>query len=158
MNIMHWMESTFDTDEDMPMARHIVLISIISFCVLFILWANLAKLDEVTRGEGRIIPSSEVQALQSLEAGIVEEFLVQEGDEVEAGQVVMRLSDIEASSDLGAIKRAIWVCWLRFRVCRPKPRGYPISTSRRRSKTALPKACWRKATPSARICGSWMGR
>ena len=102
MNIMHWMESTFDTDEDMPMARHIVLISIISFCVLFILWANLAKLDEVTRGEGRIIPSSEVQALQSLEAGIVEEFLVQEGDEVEAGQVVMRLSDIEASSDLGA--------------------------------------------------------
>lgn len=92
----------FDTDDDMPLARHMLLMSIAAFFVIFFVWANLAKLDEVTRGEGKVIPSSEVQALQSLEAGIVEEFLVREGDQVTAGQVLMKLSDVEASSDLGA--------------------------------------------------------
>lgn len=92
----------FDTDEDMPLSRHFLLVSISLFFVVFVLWANFATLDEVTRGDGKVIPSSEVQAKQALEAGIVEEFLVREGDEVKAGQVLMRLSDIEASSDLGA--------------------------------------------------------
>lgn len=92
----------FDTDDDMPLSRHLLLMSIAAFFVLFFIWANLAQLDEVTRGEGKVIPSSEVQALQTLEAGIVEEFMVREGDAVTSGQVLMRLSDVEASSDLGA--------------------------------------------------------
>lgn len=92
----------FDTDEDMPMAQHMLLVAITSFFVIFIIWANLAVMDEVTRGEGKIIPSSEVQAVQREESGIVEEILVREGDEVKAGQILMRLSDAGASSDLGA--------------------------------------------------------
>ncbi len=96
--------SLFDTDDDLPLSRHLLLVTIASFFVIFILWANLATLDEVTRGEGKIIPSSDIQAVQILEAGIVEEFMVKEGDLVEAGQILMRLSDIEASSDLGANK------------------------------------------------------
>jgi adhesin transport system membrane fusion protein len=91
-----------DTDDDLPLSRHMLLFSITAFFLVFFVWANLAKLDEVTRGEGKVIPSSEVQALQTLEAGIVEESLVKEGDAVTAGQVLMRLSDVEASSDLGA--------------------------------------------------------
>ena len=94
--------SFFDVDEQMPLSKHLLLLAIASFFILFVLWSNLAALDEVTRGDGKIIPSSEVQALQSLDAGIVEEFLVKEGDEVEQGQVLVRLRDIEASSDLGA--------------------------------------------------------
>ncbi len=97
--------SFFEADEeDMPLSRHLLLVSVAAFFVFFIIWANFATLDESARGEGKIIPSSEVQSLQSLEAGIVEEFLVKEGDQVSAGQVLMRLSDIEASSDLGANK------------------------------------------------------
>lgn len=92
----------FEVDDDMPLSRHLLLGAITLFFVLFIVWANLATLDEVTRGEGKIIPSSEVQALQSIDPGIVEEFLVREGDQVTQGQVLMRLRDIEASSDLGA--------------------------------------------------------
>ena len=91
-----------DTDDDLPLSRHLLLFSIAAFFVMFFVWANLARLDEVTRGEGKVIPSSEVQALQTLEAGIVEESMVKEGDTVMAGQVLMRLSDVEASSDLGA--------------------------------------------------------
>ena len=98
------LETVFETDDEMPMSRHLLLVVIAGFFVVFILWANLAPLDEVTRGMGKVVPSSEVQALQSLEAGIVEEFLIKEGDEVKVGQVLMRLSDIEASSDLGANK------------------------------------------------------
>ena len=94
--------SIFDIDDDMPLSRHLLLMSIALFFITFVIWANLAQLDEVTRGDGKIIPSTEVQAMQSLEAGIVEEFLVKEGEEVSIGQVLIRLSDIEASSDLGA--------------------------------------------------------
>lgn len=95
--------SFFDVvDDDLPLSRHLLLVFIAGFFIIFILWANWATLDEVTRGDGKVIPSSEIQSIQTLEAGIVEQFLVREGDEVEAGQVLIRLSDIEASSDLGA--------------------------------------------------------
>lgn len=92
----------FDTDEDLSLSRHILFVGITLFFVFFILWANWAKLDEVTRGDGKVIPSSNIQALQTIEAGIVEEFLVREGDKVVKDQILVRLSDIQASSDLGA--------------------------------------------------------
>ena len=98
----------FDTDDSLSLSRHILLMVIASFFIIFVLWANLAPLDEVTRGEGKIIPSTDTQAVQILEAGIVEEFMVGEGDSVEAGQILMRLSDIEASSDLGANRVRYW--------------------------------------------------
>lgn len=94
--------AVFDTDDDLPLSKHLLLVAISSFIVIFIVWANVASLDEVTRGDGKVIPSSSVQALQSLDAGTVEEFLVREGDIVEAGQPLIRLNAIEASSDLGA--------------------------------------------------------
>lgn len=94
--------AVFDTDDDMPLSKHLLLVAITSFIVIFIVWANFASLDEVTRGDGKVIPSSDIQALQTLDAGTVEETLVREGEEVEAGQVLMRLNAIEAASDLGA--------------------------------------------------------
>lgn len=94
--------SFFDADEEIPLSKHLLMCAIALFFIIFMLWANFAKLDEVTRGQGKIIPSSEVQALQTIDAGIVDEYLVKEGEEVKAGQVLARLSDIEASSDLGA--------------------------------------------------------
>lgn len=66
-------------DDDLPLSRHLLLVIIASFFVIFVLWANWATLDEVTRGDGKVIPSSEIQSLQTLEAGIVEEFMVREG-------------------------------------------------------------------------------
>jgi adhesin transport system membrane fusion protein len=92
----------FETDEDLPLSRHLLLIFICLFFVCFFMWANWASLDEITRGEGKVIPSSDVQKISSLEGGIVEEFFIKEGDEVQAGQLLVRLSDIAASSDLGS--------------------------------------------------------
>lgn len=94
--------AVFDTDDDLPLSRHLLLLAITAFFVIFIVWANVATLDEVTRGDGKVIPSSDVQALQSLDAGIVQKILAKEGQSVNVGQVLMQLDPIEAESDLGA--------------------------------------------------------
>ncbi|MEM9468858.1 MAG: HlyD family type I secretion periplasmic adaptor subunit [Pseudomonadota bacterium] len=92
----------FETDEDLPLATHITLFVILGSFIAFIIWASFAPLDEVVRGDGKIIPSSEVQKISSLEGGIIEEIMVSKGEEVQQGQILVRLSDVAASSDLGA--------------------------------------------------------
>lgn len=57
----------------------------------FIVWAMWAELDEVTRGEGRVVPFSRIQKIQSLEGGIIDRLLVAEGDLVKAGQPIIQL-------------------------------------------------------------------
>jgi len=59
--------------------------------IIFIVWTSFAEIDEVTRGEGKVIPSNKLQLIQSLEGGIVEKLLVKEGDMVEAGQALVEL-------------------------------------------------------------------
>jgi len=95
-------EHFFASDDELPLSRHLLLVAIVSFFICFIAWANFAELDEVTRGDGKVIPSSEIQIVQNLEGGIVEEFLVKEGDIVKAGQVLLRLRDLSAASDYSA--------------------------------------------------------
>ena len=72
-------------------AANALLICIASFFVLFILWALLSELDEVTRASGRIVPSKQIQIIQNLEGGIVKEILVRQGDKVKAGDVLVKL-------------------------------------------------------------------
>ncbi|AEP08458.1 HlyD family type I secretion periplasmic adaptor subunit [Micavibrio aeruginosavorus] len=91
----------FTTDEELPLSRHLILVFSVLFFVVFVLWASFAPIDEVTRGQGKVIPSGEVQIIQSLDGGIVDEFMIREGDEVTANQIIMRLRNLDASSDLG---------------------------------------------------------
>ena len=67
-------------------------------------WAHFAILDEVKRGQGKVIPSRQMQVLQSLEGGLVEVIAVQEGDTVQKGQVLARIDNTKFSADLGEIK------------------------------------------------------
>ena len=67
----------------------IVLVSLAAL----VYWASLAELEEVTRGQGKVIPSRSVQKIQSLEGGILEEIFVEEGDIVEKGQPLLRIRD-----------------------------------------------------------------
>lgn len=73
-------------------ARLIIFFSLVGV-VWFVVWAYFAKLDEVTRGMGQVIPSSKVQMIQNLEGGIVEEILVKEGDEVKENQPLLKLKN-----------------------------------------------------------------
>src|SRR3546814_5098926 len=63
-------------------------------------WANYAVLDEVTRGEGTVVPSSRTQVIQNLEGGILADILVHEGDIVEAGDVLVRIENTIAQANL----------------------------------------------------------
>jgi len=89
-------------DDGISLSQHIILYTVAAFVGFFVIWANFATLDEVTRGDGRVVPSQEVQIMQSLEGGIIEEFFVTEGQLVKKGQPLIRLQDVRASSDLGA--------------------------------------------------------
>ena len=65
----------------------------------FFYWANGAELDQVTRGEGKIIPSSQIQIVQHLEGGIVSDIRVAEGDIVEKDQVIVRMENTFAETE-----------------------------------------------------------
>ena len=80
-------------------ARRVVWISAGTIFVLLI-WANFAVLDEVTRGEGKVIPSRQVQVLQSLDGGIVSEILVKEGQAVRTGDLLLKVDPTRMVSSL----------------------------------------------------------
>lgn len=73
----------------------------IAFVVVFIAWASLSRIDEVSRGQGIVIPSGKVQAVGTPEGGVVAEILVRAGDIVSPGQVLVRLDDTTAASGVG---------------------------------------------------------
>jgi len=89
------------TVEDLRPKRltHLFLFVIVAFFVVFFAWASWATLEEVTRGEGRVIPSRQTQIVQNLEGGIVAAILVREGEIVEEGDVLMRIDNVRAASD-----------------------------------------------------------
>ncbi len=61
-------------------------------------WAGLTRVEEITKGEARIIPSSREQVIQSLEGGILQELRVREGDVVAAGQPLLRIDPTKADA------------------------------------------------------------
>ena len=65
---------------------------------LFLIWAYFAKIDEIARGSGEVIPSGKNQLIQNLEGGIVEEILVKEGEFVKKGQVLMKIKNERSKS------------------------------------------------------------
>lgn len=70
-----------------------LLIVITSLIIIFVAWTHFATLDEVTRGDGRVIPSSNVQVVQNLEGGIVEEIRIKAGDVVHKGDILVKIDD-----------------------------------------------------------------
>ena len=89
----------FSTDADVailrqePLRARVLLRSVGMVMTLFVLWAAVAQLDEVTRGEGKVIPSKQVQILQSIDGGLVSEILVREGDVVQANQLLIKIDE-----------------------------------------------------------------
>ena len=87
--------------EDAPRVVRLTIWAIIGFFVFLMLWANFAVIDEVTKGDGKAIPSSKIQKIQNLEGGIVSELYVKEGQIVEAGAPLIRLDDTRFASNVG---------------------------------------------------------
>jgi adhesin transport system membrane fusion protein len=87
--------------EDAPRVVRLTIWAIIGFFVFLLLWANFAVIDEVTKGDGKAIPSSKIQKIQNLEGGIISELFVKEGQIVEAGAPLIRLDDTRFASNVG---------------------------------------------------------
>ena len=87
--------------EDAPRVVRLTIWAIIGFFIFLLLWANFAVIDEVTKGDGKAIPSSKIQKIQNLEGGIISELFVKEGQIVEAGAPLIRLDDTRFASNVG---------------------------------------------------------
>ncbi|OBV10193.1 Type I secretion membrane fusion protein, HlyD [Erythrobacter dokdonensis DSW-74] len=83
--------------------RKLILVSTAALA-LAILWGSIAEVDEVTRGMGKVIPSSQAQLVQPSEPAIVADILVRSGEQVKQGQLLVRLDDSMAASELGQLQ------------------------------------------------------
>ncbi len=86
--------------EQRPLKARKLLYGILFIMLAVVAWAWYAKVDEVTRGEGRVIPSRQVQVIQSLDGGIVSEILIKEGDLVKEGMPLIKIDETRAVSSL----------------------------------------------------------
>lgn len=84
--------------EQSPLKAKKLLYTVVGVLIALIVWAEYAQVDEITRGEGRVVPSRQVQVIQSLDGGIVNEILVREGDEVKIGDVLIKIDETRAVS------------------------------------------------------------
>ncbi|AXI48764.1 HlyD family type I secretion periplasmic adaptor subunit [Sulfitobacter sp. SK012] len=80
------------------------LLIIVLMVTAGIVWAAFARIEEVARAQGRVVPSGRARTVESLEGGIVREILVAEGDLVTAGQVLARLDDTGSAANLGEFR------------------------------------------------------
>jgi adhesin transport system membrane fusion protein len=86
--------------ERAPRGARMLTWGIFVFFVIFLVWAGGASIEEVVKGQGKVIPSAQIQVVQNLEGGIVRELLVREGEVVEQGQVLLRIDDTRFGSSL----------------------------------------------------------
>ena len=104
-----------------------VIILFFLFLIVFVVWAYNSPVEEVTRGNGNIIPSSREQVIQSLDPGIVTEIMVKEGDMVEKDQILMKLDDTRSSAVLRESEAK--VANLEATIARLKAEAYGIKLS-----------------------------
>ncbi len=84
------------------------IIKFIFFIMLtFIVWASLSKVDEVAISRGKVVPDGRVKIVQTLEEGIINNILVEEGERVEKGQVLLELDTKMKEIDRGFTEKNI---------------------------------------------------
>lgn len=107
-----------------PRGGRIILWVVFIFVISALVWAHYTALDEVTVGEGKVIPSSQVQQIQNLEGGILKEINAKVGQVVESGQVLMTIENTEALSSLR--EQQVESINLRVRATRLQAESYGV--------------------------------
>lgn len=87
-----------------PQTSRLILFSTLALLITALIWAYFAALDEVKRGNGRVVPTRQIQTVQSLEGGIVTTILVREGDTVQKDEPLMRIDDTNFASQYGEVR------------------------------------------------------
>jgi membrane fusion protein, adhesin transport system len=81
-----------------PRGGRAILYVVVILVGLFFYWASVSEIEEVTRGDGKVIPSGQIQVVQNLEGGILSEILVNVGNMVKKGQLLLRIDEKRFSS------------------------------------------------------------
>ena len=84
---------------DAPSGHRMIIWSLAAMMLCFLIWSYFSEIDQVTTGVGKVIPSSQVQVIQSLDGGILKEMYVREGMLVKKGQALARIDDTRFRSD-----------------------------------------------------------
>lgn len=148
-NDLRQMDVTRDYNDEMSVygisrREHLLLYTIAAFFVIALVWAAFTELEEVTRGEGKIIPSSQIQVIQSLEGGIVEEFLVREGETVQRDQVLLRMRNVQAKSEYAAQRKRYLSLLATLERLKAEAEGTPLT---------FPEELSREAPDAVRVEG-----
>ena len=88
-----------------PKRSRSLILACAGIVLLLFVWSALANVEEVTRGDGRVIPSRQMQIVQAPERGIVSEVLFYEGEIVEQGAVLVKLDNTGFASQLGELQQ-----------------------------------------------------
>ncbi|XAG02224.1 HlyD family type I secretion periplasmic adaptor subunit [Pseudomonas sp. REB1044] len=122
--------------EDAPRVVRLTIWGVIAFFLFLIVWACFAPIDEVTRGEGKAIPSSKVQKVQNLEGGIVAQIYAKEGEIVEVGQPLLRLDETRFASNVGETEASRLAMALRVQRLSAEVEGTPLQIDEELRKAA----------------------
>lgn len=82
-----------------PSHINFIYYSVIILIILIVAWAHMSKIEEVTHGEGKVIPSSRVKIIQSLDGGIISKIYIKDGELVKKDQVLIKLDDTRFGAD-----------------------------------------------------------
>jgi membrane fusion protein, adhesin transport system len=90
-----------------PRAWAMVVVAVCTFLFLALAWASWAEVDEISRADGRVIPSGKTQVIQSAEPGVIVDILVRAGEQVKKDQQLIRLDDTTTSSSAGEVQARV---------------------------------------------------
>ncbi len=85
----------------------LILYIIFAFFISFFIWASNAELEEVTRGQGKVIASSKVQVIQNLEGGIIQDIVVKTGQKVNKGDLLVKFDETQFRGDLNSTRKQL---------------------------------------------------
>jgi len=83
-----------------PRGGRAILWAVLILTAMGIYWASVSEVEEVTRGQGKVVPASQIQVIQNLEGGILAEILVKVGDTVKKDQLLLKIDQTRFSSSV----------------------------------------------------------
>lgn len=105
-----------------------VVVIICTFLFVALLWAAWAEVDEVSRAEGRVIPSGKTQIIQAAEPGVVTDILVRSGERVRQGQQLIQLDDTTTTSNAGEVEARVLALLAQTTRLRAESQGLEVSS------------------------------
>ncbi len=110
-----------------PLRASLLLVLILAFMGTAAVWAAMTELDAVTRADGRIVPSAEVQIVQPAEPGVIADIHVNEGDIVDAGAPLVTLDGRQMEGELSQAERRVLSLELRISRLEAEISGEPFN-------------------------------